>query len=203
MFTGMQTTSDNIAIIVLAAGASSRMSRPKQLLKIGGETLIEKMTNAALSAAGGQVIVVLGAFYEEIAETLKHFPVTLLKNDYWRDGMSSSVTCAMEYIHNSSPDTEAVILMVGDQPYLTPATLKRLVSKWKSSGKAIIASSYADTYGVPVLFSRNLFSELAALKGSNGAKSILAKHREAVELVAFPGGATDLDTPDDWAKFKG
>lgn len=198
----MKQATENIAIVLLAAGASTRMGFPKQLLKTGHETLIEKMTAVACSAGGQPVIVVLGAFYEAVAEKLDSYPVTILKNDRWQEGMGSTVACAFDFLRRQHPETAASVIMLCDQPHLNPAVLRRLINQWKSSGKPIVASEYGETYGAPALFDSTLFEALAKLKGEKGAKTIMAVNKENMEFIAFPKGKIDLDTPENWANYR-
>ncbi len=130
----MTESADRIAIILLAAGASQRMGEPKQLLKFAEKTLIEKMTDAALATGCQPVVVVLGAFFEKIKTKIDHLPVTILKNENWESGMGSTVACGMDFLMKNHPKTEAILLMVCDQPYVSPAVLKNLMETWRIGG---------------------------------------------------------------------
>ena len=126
----------------------------------------------------------------------------MLVHALWEAGMSSSMQCGLRYLIESS-QVEQVILMLCDQPHVSQELLNQLIHKKKTSGKGIVACSYADTVGVPALFDQCYFSELLELKGSEGAKKVILSHLEDVFLIDFPLGAVDLDTEEDVKKFTG
>ena len=197
----MKNSTEKIAIVLLAAGASTRLGQPKQLLKFGEKTLLEKITEVALSTGCQPVVIVLGAFFEKIQSEVVHMPVTILNNENWASGMGGTIACSMDFLMKNHPETEAVLLILCDQPHLSPEVLEKLVEEWRASGKSIVASEYGGTFGVPALFDKKLFPELAALDGEKGAKPVMLRHREEMEFVPFPEGKTDLDTPEDYTRF--
>jgi molybdenum cofactor cytidylyltransferase len=193
----------HIGIIVLAAGASSRLGEPKQLLKFEGETLLRRAARAALETQYRPVVIVLGfcasAMQEEVA-TLDARPVV---NQLWSEGMSSSIRRGLQALEASAPDAiEAAILMLCDQPFVTGDVIRRLADAYRASGALVVASEYEaggeKTLGVPALFSRPLFPELMALCGTEGAKRIIARHKAEAASVAVPEAAFDVDTPGDY-----
>lgn len=198
----MKKLPGNVAILLLAAGASRRMGQPKQLLIFDEKTLLEKMAGAALSTGCRPVLIVLGAFFEKIQAEIGHLPVTILKNENWESGMGSTVACGMDFLIKNHPETQAAVLMLCDQPHLSPAVLENLIQKWRESGAPIVASTYGGTFGVPAVFDQKMFAELAVLSGEQGAKPLMLRHREAMRLVPFPEGDTDLDTPEDFRKMR-
>lgn len=198
----MKIQTDRIAIVLLAAGTSSRLGRPKQLLKIGEKTLIEKMADVGLATGCQHVVVVLGAFFEKIKPAVDHLPVNILINENWSDGMGSTIACGMEFLMKNHPETEAVLLMVCDQPHVSPAVLKKLMETWRKTGAPVVASEYGGAFGVPAVFDQKLFAELATLDGEKGAKPLMLRYRDEMKLVAFPEGKIDLDTPEDFSCLK-
>lgn len=184
-------------IIILAAGNSSRLGRPKQLLVFKGKTLIEWTIEAALATNFKPVVVVLGAFADQVKEKI---PLTVahLINDNWSDGMASSIAAGLAEILKHSPDLENLIITVSDQAYINATILSALQQKHISTKKGIIASSYAKTTGTPALFNKRYFSQLLSLTGNNGAKSMLKLHDNDVETVAFAQGNIDIDTETDY-----
>ncbi len=190
----------NIAIVVLAAGASTRLGQPKQLLRLGEKTLLAQICETALSVENQRVSVVLGAHCEAIKPAIEHLPVQVFTNKKWSEGMGSSIACGMA---NLPPDTDAVLLLLCDQPFLTAPFLEKLVEKWRSADCLIAASAYGGSFGPPAIFDRKLFPELAGLQGQQGAKPLMLKYREAMGLVDFPEGATDIDTAEDWERVRG
>jgi molybdenum cofactor cytidylyltransferase len=191
----------NIGIIVLAAGSSSRMGTSKQLLDIDGQPLLCKCVNQALAANPSQVVVVLGANEKPHRDLLEKLPVQIVSNFYWKTGMGSSIKTGLNYLIQSDSDLDGVILMVCDQPALTAEHLLKLIQKFQDKKKAIIASAYSKSHGVPVLFSRSFFSNLLLLSDDQGAKKIVQQFPDQLDTVAFPKGSIDLDTPEDYQKF--
>jgi len=104
---------------------------------------------------------------------------------------------------NSSPDVDATVLLVCDQPAVDARVIQRLIALGETSGKTIVASSYADTLGVPALFSRSVFQELLSLGDKAGAKSVVLRNGERVASLSFPEGRIDIDTWEDWEKLGG
>ncbi len=190
----MPERGENIAIVVLAAGASTRLGQPKQLLRLGEKTLLAQICETALSVENQQVSVVLGAHCEAIKPAIEHLPVQIFTNEKWSEGMGGSIACGMAHLPEN---TDAVLLLLCDQPFVTPVFLENLVEKWQHSPASIVASAYGGSFGPPALFDQKLFPELARLEGQKGAKKLMEKYRAQLELVDFPEGEKDVDTPED------
>ncbi len=189
---------DKIAILILAAGSSSRLGQPKQLLEIiDGITLVEKAAQTAISLNSSGVTIVLGAKSRIINERIKNLPVTIIENPNWKAGMGNSLSFGIEYISRSLPNAEAAIILSCDQIFLAKENLENLVEKRENSGSEIIASKYNDAIGIPVLFDKSLFPELVALSGEKGAKNIISKYQGKLEVVEFEKGEIDIDTEED------
>ncbi|MCR9100052.1 MAG: nucleotidyltransferase family protein [bacterium] len=186
--------------VVLAAGASSRMGKAKQLLEINGQPLVARMSALALEAGFEAVVVVTGARRGAVEAVLPDF-VHVVHNPNWATGMGSSVHAGLSFALSLFPKLQYSGFMVTDQPYLTSGLLRKMLSQLKQSSAPGIAAYYNGGLGVPAVFRAGLFPELLALDGQKGAKPILHKHREALQLVPFPEGAFDLDFPDDWERF--
>jgi molybdenum cofactor cytidylyltransferase len=193
--------SSSVGLILLAAGSSTRMGCPKQLLRYGDRSLIIHMIEVALASQCQPIIVVLGAYADRIESEINHFPIQIVRNSSWAEGMGVSIQIGVKAVCARLEAPEAVILMLCDQPLISAQLLDRLILKYQTSGKPIIASTYADTIGVPALFSRALYAELISLKSSAGAKQVMLQHYSDVETIAFPEGAIDLDTPIDYQQF--
>lgn len=191
----------NIAIIILAAGSSSRMGRSKQLLEIEGEPMLCRCVKVALEINSAKVVVILGANEKPHRDLIGKLPVHIVSNYYWKTGMGSSIKTGLNYLLQSCNELEGVIIMVCDQPALTSAHLKILIQKFYEKKKAIIASAYDSSSGVPVLFGRSFFSNLLLLSDEQGAKKIVQQFPEQVENVAFPSGSVDLDTEEDYQNY--
>lgn len=190
-----------ISIILLAAGSSSRMGQSKQLLEVNGTPLLIHSVRAALESGAKSVNVILGANEVAHREILRDLPVSVIPNHYWKSGMGSSIKAGLNYVVRKYSDTEAVIIMVCDQPAITSAHLKKLIQKFETTRSHIVASGYADTIGVPALFSRSFFSNILMLKDEQGAKKIIEQFPERVQKVEFPQGSIDLDTREDYQKY--
>ena len=187
------------AIVVLAAGSSSRMGQTKQLLPLENTTLLRHTVSEALSVTD-DVVVVLGADYENIRDNLQGIGVDIVHNSEWEHGISSSIKCGVLFLtKQKSPD--AIIIMVADQPFVSSSLLIDMMAAHEVSGKAIIACSYNKTIGVPVLFGKSFFDLLMRIEGPGGAKAIIADNMNLTEVVPFPKGSIDLDTKEDYETF--
>ena len=188
-------------IVLLAAGSSSRLGRPKQLIEFEGKTLLQKAIDEAQQSRADALVVVLGWNPELIQTSVDLEQVEVVINPDWKMGMTSSMQAGLRFlIEKENPDQ--VILMLCDQPFVDANMMDRLIIERQRSGKAIVASSYSQTLGVPVLFGRHFFDEIFALKGSEGAKNVIFDHLEDVSTLCFPLGEVDLDTEEDLTQLK-
>jgi molybdenum cofactor cytidylyltransferase len=203
--------SSTVGLIILAAGASTRMGTPKQLLAYRGCSFIRHMVEVAICASQQRfaiasvcqpIAVVLGANAERIKPEISQLPVQIVENQQWAEGMSSSIRVGLEALNAVNQNLDAVAIALCDQPFVSSQLLDRILEAYRFTGKPIIASEYSGTLGVPVLFSRALFSELMALKSTEGAKQLIKKHIHEVLSVPFPEGAIDIDTPKDYEQFQ-
>jgi len=186
-------------IIILAAGSSSRLGKPKQNLIYNGRTLLQNAIKAAIASVCNPVIVVLGANEQVIRPAIDGFDVTIIQNDDWAEGMASSIKAGIMELRKIEPKADSVILMLCDQPFVDELLLNQLVQKKPEKG--IIACAYNDTIGPPVLFSADYFDELLLLKGQEGAKKLLLKYRDDVVTISFALGDIDIDTMEDFEKL--
>lgn len=188
-----------IGAVILAAGASSRMGPPKQSLTFAGQSLLRRAVHAALNAQCAPVVVVTGAHAEASRRELDGLDVREAFNAEWATGMASSIRTGVEGLLASDPDATAIVLALCDQPHVTAEVISQLIETYRHTHAPVIASSYAGTFGVPALFSRSLFRDLASIEGAGGAKQLIEKHAANAQFVPFPGGAVDVDTPADFA----
>jgi molybdenum cofactor cytidylyltransferase len=187
-------------VIILGAGSSSRLGQPKQLLMYQGKTLICQMAEAAIAAVGSPVILVTGANAPQIMEKLCGFALEIVQNEHWAEGMGSSISTGMTALSKHS-GLAGVIIMVCDQPFVNAALLQQLIDHQVIVNKGIIACTYDNTAGTPVLFSNTYFDALTALQGQEGAKRILQESTDDLALVPFPLGALDIDTAEDYQRL--
>lgn len=192
----------NVAIIILAAGESRRMGTPKQLLKVAGKSLIKHTIEAALDTTAQHVVVVVGANKAQVVPQLEGLPVAIIDNQLWQTGMASSVKMGMAGLWMLTKDTDAVLVLVCDQPHISALLLQQLIDIYQKSQPRLVACRYAHQVGVPALFERSLFDELLSLKGEKGAKPVLMSHLDEAHLVRFEKGIIDLDTPDDYQQYQ-
>jgi molybdenum cofactor cytidylyltransferase len=200
-----------IAIIILAAGSSSRLGSPKQLLSYQHKSLLSHTIEAAKNTADSDVVVILGDKHAEIAVDIEPLGVKIIFNTEWEEGMSSSIRTGLSALLDLKPeentsvtgdtDLDGVILTVCDQPFLSSAVLQALADQAKHSGKSIVASAYKGTLGTPVYFAKQHFQELLELKGAEGARKLLKKHEAEVASVPFEKGEIDIDTQEDYQKL--
>lgn len=189
---------NDVAFILLGAGAATRMGRPKQLLEFRGRPLIRHCAEEALRSVCRPLVVVLGAHATEVERALSGLPVRVVLNPCWEEGMGTSIQAGLTAVRSDS--VSGVILGLADQPLVTARHIDALVEVHRQSGKDLIASSYADTVGVPALFGRSSFAELAQLEPAQGCKGILMGHRATLVSLPCPEALCDVDTPTDYEK---
>lgn len=189
------TRSSGIAAIVLAAGASARMGRPKLLLTYHGVSLLRRAVDAAVHGGCDDIVVVLGADCEQYLPVLTGTPARVVDNPEFAHGMSTSIRAGIEALPE---ETQAAVILLADQPFLDDGVIRRLIDTYRTSGKKIVACAYGGVRGVPVLFDRALFLELLVLEGDQGARQVMATYPNHVaEIEITLTAARDVDTPDD------
>lgn len=196
-------TSGGVGIIVLAAGGSTRMGRPKQLLKYNGKTLLGLAIEAALGSVCRPVIVVIGANAQAMQAVIGETGARAICNPGWEEGMASSIRLGLaEMQRETAGEATAVVFTLCDQPFVTSATINRLVDCNIARAPLLAACEFDSdgeiTRGVPALFSRALFGELLEVTGAEGAKVVINRHAAEAEFIHAPEAVFDVDTPDDY-----
>lgn len=191
-----------VGVILLAAGGSSRLGQPKQLVEYKGRSLLEHSVKTALSSNAQLTVVVLGANANAFKEEIKENKVHIVVNTAWQTGMASSIQSGLKEFTAICPSAEGVVLMVCDQPFVTASLLNDLLEAHKKTGKPIIACSYENTFGPPVFFHHVFFPALLQLEGDVGARGVIRQHADDVEVVPFPEGRFDVDTKADYEIIK-
>jgi molybdenum cofactor cytidylyltransferase len=187
----------NGALLILAAGNSSRLGQSKQLVKTSkGQTLLNEAIDIATASQLGEVYVILGSDYKKHSASINS-TVQVIENSNWSSGMGSSLKVGLSRAISDNSALHFIIISVCDQPHLQTENLLNLYQKFETADKPIVASRYMEGFGVPVLFSSELFGDLLQLGDSEGALKLLKANLDKVEFVDFEKGNIDIDTPDD------
>ncbi len=192
---------DPIGIVVLAAGSSSRLGEPKQLLPFEGETLLRRSVRRAIESGYKPVIVVLGSEQERFRQEAHYGEAQLVVNPEWTIGMGRSIAVGVEAALAAEPDLCGVIISLCDQPLITSDHFRALADTFHSTCCSVVATEYDGKQGVPALFGRSTFPELLALCGPTGASSIIGDRANEVSVVTFPGAETDVDIPEHYDRL--
>jgi len=186
-----------IVAVVLSAGESSRMGRPKALLPIDGQTFIERIVAALKQTKVGKIIVILGHNARELQSKISHLPVEILINTDYKLGQLSSLQLA---VRNLQPDLDCdgMLVHLVDHPYLAPALVEEMIRRFYETRKRIIVPKFHGKRGHPVIFSNALFDEILSAPMAEGAKAVVNAHRaETLEIETEEEGiAVDIDTPE-------
>jgi molybdenum cofactor cytidylyltransferase len=187
-----------IAGVVLAAGRSSRLGRPKQLLPLAGVPILGHVLSNAAASALDEVVLVLGHEAAAIAAAVGVRGPRIVVNPDHAAGQSSSLRVGLAAV---APDAEAVVFLLGDQPGVAPATIDAVIAGYRATGGPIVVPAYGGRWGNPILFARPLFPELAGVEGDEGARGVVRAHAaEAVVVAAGEGPPPgDVDTEEDYA----
>jgi 4-nitrophenyl phosphatase len=190
-------TEPSIAAIILAAGASKRFGQVKALLDWHGKPLIAHIADVALASPARPVIVVLGAYAEQVRPALGGRPVQIIVNPNWSEGLSTSVRAGLAAL----PDEVcATLFVLGDQSNLTPDLLTMLIARFRQTGAPIVEPRAGSQPGNPTLFAREMFAELAQITGDRGGRPLVNKYADRVAVVQVNDlfELEDIDTPEDY-----
>lgn len=187
-----------VAGVILAAGGSERMGVPKQLLLWNNHPLIVGVLGAAMSAGLSPLYVILGSHFDAIRPIIQKYPISILINPDWNQGLSTSVSQAIRALPNT---IDGVLFLLGDQPLISPALIRAINHTFQSTQKPIVAPMVGNRRGNPVLFSRTLFDDLLTINGDSGGRTLLDRH--PVEWVRWddPSVLLDIDSHDDYEEL--
>jgi molybdenum cofactor cytidylyltransferase len=187
--------------IILAAGASSRMGRPKQLLHIDGLTLLERIIRTACEAKLSPLISVLGAHADKVEPLVRPLPTDHVYNENWQTGMGSSIATGLKKALALNPEIKGALFLLVDQPFVSPNLLMNMKTQADEGDNQGVVCQYDNTLGVPALFKKALFDDLLRLDAERGAKPLINQYQRHLAVVPFPKGKIDLDFPREWAQF--
>ena len=185
----------NSAILILASGSGSRYDGIKQLADIEGQPMLGRVTTAAC-AASDNVVVVLGAFADQISQTLAHLECDIVLNEDWPSGLSSSIRAGVKFIEETYPATTNILITLGDLPHVTVEHYRTLLEAADKETGRLVASLYHGVVGVPAVFPSSSSEQLKSLSGDKGARAILRDH-EDILVVDLPEAGRDIDTLSD------
>ena len=191
---------NSVAAIIVAAGSSSRLGHPKQLLLIDGEPMLQRAIRVAREAGASPVFVVIGAHRELIESNVDFVNASIVVNDGWQEGLASSIRAGVRAAEQHAPEASGLLLMICDQPRLTPEHLRKMIHTFDAQHReTAIASLYAGTRGIPAIFPRSAVADLCALRRDKGARGLLAQRSRPVIEIPLEGGEVDIDRPEDLA----
>lgn len=192
---------NRIAGIVLAAGMSRRLGRPKQLLVLDGTPIVAHVADRALASSVDDVIVVTGSRDVAIRAALADRDVQFVHNPRFQEGQGTSLAAGIASLED---EVDAAVVVLGDQPGVSPGVIDQAIAKRRQSGASVVMARYGHEHGHPVLFGQELFPDLRALTSDVGGREIIRAHREA--LVFVDGGADapplDVDTEEAWTALQ-
>jgi molybdenum cofactor cytidylyltransferase len=189
-----------ISGIILAGGRSSRLGRPKQLLELDGKPLLQHVIDAVAAASLDEVVIVLGHQSDEIASVLDLPPqARAIVNFDYNEGQSTSLLAGLASLDDRS---DAAVVILGDQPSLDPAAIRKVVETFQSSGSPIVRAMWDGRPGHPVVFARSIWDELSRLAGDLGARDFLAARDDVTEVDMGSPAPVDVDTWESYERLK-
>ena len=193
---------ENIAILVLAAGKSSRMNSIKQLEKVNHKTLLELTLEKIERISTSNIFCVLGANSDKIKSEISSKNVQFIENTNFEDGLSSSIVSGIQYFKRKNFNFEGIFILLADQPAIDVAYIEDMLHLFKQHKDKIIASNYGEKLGVPAIFPKKYFSDLFLIKGDKGAKEFINNKKNEVLYSTIPTDFLDIDTREDLQRYK-
>lgn len=189
----------NIAIVILAAGTSSRMGKPKQLLSWKNTNLLGHAVDSAKASKARKTVVVLGANREKILK-VNHLAVEHVYNPLWQEGMGGSIATGVDYLV-SKDEYDAILIMLADQPLIDTTYIDHMINMFDGNQNTIIASDYVNNLGVPALFGKAYFEQLEKLTSNVGARTVIELNLKQVRTVKIENKGVDIDTENDYRQL--
>jgi molybdenum cofactor cytidylyltransferase len=192
----------NIGVVILAAGESKRMGVPKQILPIFGIPMLKYLVDEVLDTEAHPVTVVVGANKTKIVPLLENIPIGIIDNPDWQKGMGSSIKMGLVGSYLITKGFDGLIFMTSDMPFVNAKVINKLIKTAREfPEKTIVASKYAGTLGIPVLYKKERFEDILDMKPEHGAKQFFNKYPDEIVAVDFDLGVIDLDTKEDYYNF--
>ena len=187
--------------LVLAAGTSSRLGRPKQLLALGETTLLRAVVDTTLASDLDEVVVVLGHASDEIAATLPPDPrLRIVRNHRFGEGQSTSLRAGLLAM---AQGTDAAVVLLGDQPGVTPAAISVVIGEFHRTRAPVVQASYGNRPGHPTLLAAEVWPEAMRVTGDEGARAVIDAHRAERRLIEVGGDPPlDVDTEADYRRVR-
>ncbi|WP_298781967.1 nucleotidyltransferase family protein [uncultured Polaribacter sp.] len=192
----------NIAILVLAAGKSSRMKSIKQLEKINNKTLLEITLENAKKVTSSNIYCVLGANTDKIKQEISVKNIVFIFNKNYENGLSSSIISGINYLKKNQLNFDGVLILLADQPAIETEYLNSLLDLFQQNNDKIIASKYEHFFGVPAIFPKKHFKDLLLIKNDKGAKELINNHKNEVFYPKIKTNFIDIDTKEDLFLYK-
>lgn len=186
----------NTATLILAAGGSFRMGKPKLAEKFLGTNLIETVLEATSVINKTPKLIVFGGYKDTYLPQIENSDIDFVFNPKWQNGIASSINVGIEWFTNKE-EIDSVMILLADMALVNSEYLEKIIKAAKGSTKGIVASNYGPSLGPPVIFHKKYFRELQDLKGDRGAKSVILRHMEDLVTLDFADGLIDIDTPED------
>ncbi len=183
--------------LILSAGESSRMGKPKALLIWKGKTFLAHAVDAAMGAGIKKCVVIVGAHTKEISPEIKTLGAELVANDQWNLGMGSSIKTGVAFIQKKYPEATSILILLSDQPKIQSAAISNLLLENQKTPERTVCAQYDNSPGVPALFPKKMFQALLEIQNQEGAKKLLRKNSPI--LIAIPEARDDIDTPEQLA----
>ena len=192
----------HIAVLIPAAGTSSRMGEPKQLLKWKDTSLLGHAVRTAESLKVDVIAVILGAFSERIKAEISSENISIYFNQDWKKGLGSSIGLGLQQLLIDYPETDAVLIMLADQPMIDSSYLEQILNTFKANDAPIVASTYSDEhFGVPAIFDKRIFNDIVSLDSEKGAKDLINSYRTEVLSISEVPNLVDIDTKDQYEQL--
>ncbi|MFF2587650.1 NTP transferase domain-containing protein [Peribacillus butanolivorans] len=194
-----------VGAVILAAGMSTRMGKPKLLLPLNGQPLFKHALKATVDVSLQPIVLIAGHYIEEIRHYTHDFEdIEIIYNQNYANGMASSLKLGIQAVKK---DVDAVMVFLADQPLVSKSIVQLLIDHYKAhkhEGIRIVRSKYKEDLGHPILFDAELFNEFDSIEGDQGGKEIIKKYTQLTKIISFDNQmwGMDVDTPEDYLKMK-